>query len=73
MFGWSEFTVEPEFELYLNDPIATDEMSATLLELWARPAPPSGRPIWWTTLIWRCRSPCSRSTFNFHSGWLFVV
>jgi hypothetical protein len=37
MYGWSEFTSEPESELFLSDPNATDSDSETLLELGARP------------------------------------
>ena len=35
MYGWTEITNDPESELYLNDPFATDDDSASLFELGA--------------------------------------
>jgi hypothetical protein len=35
MYGWTEITSDPESELYLSDPFATDDDSASLFELGA--------------------------------------
>lgn len=35
MFGWNEITSDPESDLFLSDPVATDAESTTLLELGA--------------------------------------
>ena len=37
MLGWNETTIDPESELFLHDPLATEDDSASLLELGATP------------------------------------
>jgi len=37
MYGWTEIPSDPEFELSLTDPAATDDANVTMLELGAGP------------------------------------